>query len=56
VEEQEGQGSHNYDVTGDGRRFIMMGPVPDQTRQNAPPQIVVVQNFHEELKRLVPVR
>lgn len=55
VEEQPGQGAHNYDVAGDGRRFIMMAPAPQQKSENASPQMVVVQNWFEELKRLVPV-
>jgi serine/threonine-protein kinase len=44
-----------YDVSPDGRRFLMIkqGDGGDQT--SAPPQIVVVQNWFEELKRLVPV-
>ena len=54
VEEQPGQGAHNYDVAGDGRRFIMMTPAPQQERENAPPQLIVVQDWLEELKRLVP--
>jgi serine/threonine-protein kinase len=44
-------GGYNYDVTPDGRRFLMvrrqLGP--------APRQINVVLNWAEELKRLVPV-
>lgn len=54
VEEQPGQGAHNYDVAGDGRRFIMMTPAPRQEPENAPRQLIVVQNWLEELKRLVP--
>ena len=43
-----------YDVSPDGQRFLMIkvGDGPDQTA--APPSIVVVQNWFEELKRLVP--
>ena len=36
VEEQPGQDAHSYDVAGDGRRFIMMTPAPQQERENAP--------------------
>ena len=46
--------SRSYDVTADGRRFVMVQP-----REQAPQpvtHIVVVQNWTEELKRLVPVR
>jgi serine/threonine-protein kinase len=43
-----------YDVSPDGRRFLMIKqPVGDQTA--ARPQILVVQNWFEELKRRVPV-
>lgn len=48
-----------WDVTPDGNRFLMLKPAGengaaagDQTR----PQIVFVQNWFEELKRLVPVK
>ncbi len=45
-----------YDVSLDGQRFLMIkeGGVADQTA--TPTQIVVVQNWVEELKRLVPTR
>jgi len=40
-----------YDVSPDGQRFLMLKPA-----ETAAPgtQIVVVQNWFEELKRLVP--
>ena len=46
--------ARTYDVSPDGKRFLMIkeGGGPDQTP--APPSIVVVQNWLEELKRLVP--
>jgi serine/threonine-protein kinase len=46
-----------YDVSPDGRRFLMVkeGGGSDQTAA-APPSIVVVQHWVEELKRLVPTR
>jgi serine/threonine-protein kinase len=44
----------NYDVSPDGRRFLM---VQRSAREHATPsQIVVVLNWHEELKRLVPTK
>ena len=45
--------SRNYDVSPDGR-FLMIrqGSLTDA----APPQLVLVQNWFEELKRLVPTR
>jgi serine/threonine-protein kinase len=45
-------GVPNYDVSQDGRRFLMVKPVEQQ--QAAPTQINVVLNWTEELKRLVP--
>jgi Tol biopolymer transport system component len=43
-----------YDVSPDGQRFLMIteGGGTDQTV--APPQLIVVQHWDEELKRLVP--
>jgi hypothetical protein len=55
IEEQTGQGAHNYDVSGDGRRFLMMAPVAQGERADARPQMIAVQHWFEELKRLVPV-
>ena len=45
-----------YDVSPDGQRFLMIkeGGGSDQTA--APPQIIVVQHWTEELKRLVPTK
>jgi len=41
-----------YDVTPNGQRFLMVREVPQpQTRVT---QMVLVQNWFEELKRLVP--
>ena len=45
--------SRNYDVSADGQRFLM---VKQPANQAAAPQIIVVQNWFEELKRLVPVK
>jgi hypothetical protein len=43
-------GIANYDVSPDGRRFLMVegGDIP------AAPSLVFVENWSEELKRLVP--
>jgi hypothetical protein len=41
-----------YDVSTDGKRFMMVKQPADQ----AAPQIVVVQNWLEELKQRVPTR
>jgi len=40
-----------YDVSSDGERFLMLKPTERITSLT---QIVVVQNWFEELKRLVP--
>jgi serine/threonine-protein kinase len=53
VREFQGQGVPNYDMTPDGRRFLLLAPVPGP-EENAQPQIVVVEHWLEELKRLVP--
>jgi len=42
-----------YDVTADGQRFLMIKRAEDGAAANAP-QIVIVENWFEELKRLVP--
>jgi serine/threonine-protein kinase len=45
----------NYDIAPDGRRFLMIKD-GGTDKTGAPPQIVVVQHFDEELKRLVPTK
>ena len=49
-----GNVTRQYDVSPDGQRFLMIkeGGGADQTA--APPQIIIVQHWTEELKRLVP--
>jgi eukaryotic-like serine/threonine-protein kinase len=42
-----------YDVSPDGERFLMTKPVTDAPSS---PTIVIVQNWQEELKRLVPTQ
>ena len=45
--------AHGWDVSGDGQRFVLRQP------RESPPEVVmhmnVVQNWLEELKRLVPL-
>jgi eukaryotic-like serine/threonine-protein kinase len=41
-----------YDITPDGQRFLMLKPSEQQVPSN---QIVIVQNWFEELKRRVPI-
>ena len=43
-----------YDVTPDGQRFLMVREVPQQPTRVS--QMVLVQNWLEELKRLVPTK
>ena len=45
-----------YDISSDGQRFLMIkeGGGTDQTA--ASPQIIVVQHWVEQLKRLVPAK
>ena len=45
----------NYDIVPDGHRFLMMKTAAGDPTAAAP-QIVVVQHFDEELKRLVPTK
>jgi serine/threonine-protein kinase len=50
-----GLSARTYDISPDGRRFLMIKEAESATRDSAP-QMVVVLNWHEELKRLVPTR
>ena len=43
-----------YDVSPDGRRFLMTKVSGGTDQTAAPSQLIVVQNWTEELKRLVP--
>jgi len=44
----------SYDIAPDGQRFLLIKEGADQAA--APPSLVVVQHWLEELKRLVPTR
>jgi serine/threonine-protein kinase len=46
----------NYDVSADGQRFLMMKAGSSDEGDAYPQQIVVVQHFDEELKRIVPTK
>ena len=48
-----GTGGRTYDVSADGTRFLM---IKDAAASGTAPQLVVVLNFFEELKRLVPAK
>jgi serine/threonine-protein kinase len=43
--------SQNYDVSHDGKRFLMLRPQP-----SSPEPLQIVTNWFEELKRLVPTK
>jgi serine/threonine-protein kinase len=45
-----------YDVSPDGRRFLLIKEARPEGESPPPPQLIVVQNWTEELKRLVPTR
>ena len=44
-----------YDVSPDGKRFLMI-KAPGTDASAAPPALIVVQHWDEELKRLVPAK
>src|SRR5262249_31685866 len=50
-----GNQSRTYDISRDGQRFLMTKFVGANTG-GAPPSIVVVQHWDQELKRLVPTK
>jgi len=54
VPEQPGFSGRNYDVSRDGRRFLIVKDSVNDDRPSAPSPIGVVQNWFEELKRLAP--
>ena len=57
VQEDPTQGAANYDVSADGQRFLLMKDAAPTAQATSPePQINVVLNWTEELKRLVPTR
>ncbi len=49
--EVAGLNASDYDVTGDGQRFVMF-PDPGQDTQTG--MVTLVTNWFDELKRLVP--
>ena len=50
-----GNPNRSYNVSPDGRRFLMI-KAANADSTTVPPNIVVVQHFDEELKRLVPTK
>jgi hypothetical protein len=51
-----GSGGLVYDVSPDGKRFLMIKDATATEGGTQPAEIVVVLNWFEELKRLVPTR
>jgi hypothetical protein len=49
-----GGGGRSYDVSPDSQRFLIIKEAPATSDTSPPPQLVIVQNWSEELKRLVP--
>ena len=49
-----GTNSRTFDISRDGQRFLMIKPVAGSASENATNALVVVQNWFEELKRIVP--
>ena len=52
---QDELGLANYDVSANGQRFLMIDPSRDSDSSSETPPLVFVDNWFEELKRLVPV-
>jgi hypothetical protein len=44
-----------YDVAPDGQRFLTVKPYRAEGEEATRPQVIIVENWAEELKRLVPV-
>lgn len=51
-----GGAGRTYDVSPDGQRFLMIKVGGGSDEDAAPTSIIVVENWFEELKRLVPTR
>jgi len=49
-----GAASATFDVSPDGHRFLMIRPIKNSNEPEPPSSIIVVQNWFEELKQLVP--
>ena len=46
--------SRSYDVSADGKRFLLIKEEVNRDQSTVPTSLVVVRNWREELKRLVP--
>jgi hypothetical protein len=45
-----------YDVSADGQRFLVIKETPGADESPPSARIILVQNWFEELKRLVPTK
>ncbi len=51
-----GNTARRYDISPDGRRFLMLKPATAETTDGEGlPELIFVQNWFDELQRLVPV-
>jgi hypothetical protein len=48
--------SRTYDISPDGQRFLMIKAVGASDKTSAPANLIVVEHWFEELKRLVPTK
>ena len=44
----------NYAISADGERFLMIKPVTPTDEQSSSIQLILIENWFEELRRLVP--
>jgi len=51
-----GNPGRTYDIAPDGQRFLMIKEGGGSEQTAAPPQIIILQHWLEELKRLVPTK
>ena len=47
-------GGRTHDVSPDGQRFLMLKEGGGDSRNTPPDRFIVVENWFEELRRLVP--
>ena len=49
-----GSEARNYDVSGDGTRFLVLKPVETQEGSAENREVIIVEEWFEELKRAAP--
>lgn len=54
-EKQIGRGIFNVDLAPDGKRIVAVMPVETAEGQKAQSQVIILENFSEELRRKVPI-